>query len=300
MHDALRAYTDYLVFERRRARLTCEAYASDLRQLIDYLSRDCGLVSFGEVRPLHLREFLTRFAESGLGNATLARKLAAVRSLFGYLVERRGLPSNPAALVRSPKLPKRLPPAVSATGLGDLLRSESFASDFPGQRDLTVLLTLYGLGLRRAELLSLSVQDVDRGQTELTVTGKRNRTRLLPVPPALRAQLDHYLRLRSGAFPESTTPALLLTDRGRPLYPKAVYNLCRRNLERAPWSDGRSPHTLRHAFATHLMDEGADLRAVQELLGHASLSSTQVYLHTSAARLIEVYKKSHPKSGREG
>ena len=255
--------------------------------------------------PSHLRGYLVALAGAGATNATLARKLSALRGWFRYLLRRHGLPSDPSASLRTPKLPTRLPPAVDAGGIGSLLRGGDFGADFPGQRDLTVLMTLYGLGLRRAELLGLAVDDVVSfgvggsavAKTRIRVTGKRAKVRVLPVPEALGAQLAHYAELRSGAFAESGTDALFLTDRGRPLYPRAVYALVRRHLERASWADGRSPHVLRHAFATHLMDGGADLRSVQELLGHASLASTQVYLHASPRRLLEVYRRAHPRAG---
>ena len=305
---ALVAYRDYLTYERRLAAPTIRAYAKDLEDLAEVLATDYGLTACDAVGPSHLRGYLVRLAGGGATNATLARKLSAVRGLFGFLVKRRGLARDPTQLLRSPKLPKRLPPAVDAGGLGALLRGDAFGEDFAGQRDLSVLMTLYGLGLRRAELLSLRVADVvDRRQggaaaakTQVRVTGKRNKTRVLPIPATLGTQLAHYVEVRAEAFPDADPEALFLTDRGRPLYPKAVYALVRRHLERASWADGRSPHVLRHAFATHLMDGGADLRSVQELLGHASLASTQVYLHASPKRLLEVYRRAHPRAGTTG
>ncbi len=179
---------------------------------------------------------------------------------------------------------------------------------YSGQRDLTVVMTLYLLGLRRAELLAITLADLSPGVDRLRITGKRGKTRVLPVPSVLRTQWDHYLHLRNARFGESPhlpeqEPALndpsasaFLTDRGKPLYAKAVYNLVRKHLESAGWVEGRSPHLLRHAFASHLMDGGADLRSVQELMGHASLASTQVYLHASAKRLLEVYARAHPRA----
>ena len=301
---AVAAFRDYLTYERRAARQTVRAYATDLTDFAAFLESDYGLTAPRAVGPSHIRGYLLALSAGRAANATLARRLSAIRGLYGYLGARHGLEPDPTARVRSPKLPHRLPPAVDRAGLGALLRGDGFGEGFSDQRDLTVLMTLYGLGLRRAELLSLGVGDVvhARGadlaaKAEIRVTGKRSKTRLLPVPPPLGAQLLHYVELRGAAFDELETDALFLTDRGRPLYPKAVYALVRRRLERASWADGRSPHVLRHAFATHLMDAGADLRSVQELLGHASLASTQVYLHASPQRLLDVYRRAHPRAG---
>lgn len=297
MQNTLAVYRDHLVYERRLAQHTVTAYTADLDQLSSFLREDYGLIAFDAVRPSHLRSYLVSLATDGAVNSTLARKLAAIRGFFAFAKTHGFIPTNPSAVLRSPKLPTRLPPAVSAPHLGELLQHDRFADDFSGQRDLTVLLLLYSLGLRRAELLSLTVGDFTRGASELRITGKRSKTRLLPIPAHVQAQVEHYLTKRSEAFLEDEEDALILTNRGKAFYPKAVYNLCRKHLERAAWADGKSPHLLRHAFATHLMDGGADLRAVQELLGHSSLASTQVYLHASPKRLIEVYQKAHPKAG---
>ena len=302
MKNSLQAFTDYITYERRLAPLTVRSYAVDLDRLQSYLKDEHGLISPAEVRPFHLRGYLMQLATEGQGNRTLARKLTSLRTFFKYCVEREGLERDPTELLQAPKQVRRLPPSVDAGRLGDLLKSEAFGEDFAGQRDLTVMMCLYMLGLRRAELISLTPTQVASGSggvwgcyQTIRVVGKRSKTRLLPLPDGLQRQLEHYLRLRDETFAEPPAEALFLTNKGRALYPKAVYNLVRQQLERVSWSDGRSPHVLRHAFATHLMDNGADLRAVQELLGHASLASTQVYLHASAQRLIDVYRGAHPK-----
>ena len=308
MKLSLNAFTDFLTYERRLAALTVDAYTADIQQLHTYLSENFGLTALEAVRPNHLRAFLMVLATQGATNASLARKLTSIRGYFKFAHQHLNISTNPAALLKSPQIAKRLPPTVAKQGVLELLKSEEFSADFAGQRDLTVLMMLYALGLRRAELLSLKVSDVVNAhpsrsasnniKAELRVTGKRSRTRLLPMPVTLAEQLIHYLQLREETFKGSIEDSLFLTNSGKPFYDKAVYNLCRRHLESASWSDGRSPHTLRHAFATHLMDGGADLRAVQELLGHSSLASTQVYLNASAQRLIEVYKGAHPKAGK--
>lgn len=296
-------FRDFLHYERRLAPLTTRAYVADVRQFLDAVAATDGPVALAAIGPSHVRAYLAERSGAGAANVTLARKLTALRTFFGFAVEHLGSPTDPTALLQAPKKPHRLPPAVDGDRVVDWLQSSAFGPGFPGQRDLAIVMTLYLLGLRRAELLSLRVGDVADGQTEVRITGKRSKTRLLPVVPALRRQWDHYLGLRAERFGDSppdgeaaVPEALFLTDRGRPMYPKAVYGLVRKHLEGADWVEGRSPHLLRHAFASHLMDGGADLRSVQELMGHASLSSTQVYLHASAKRLLEVYRGAHPKA----
>ena len=304
MREDVRVFRDFLHYERRLAPLTTQAYVADVTQFLDAVEADYGPIAPAAIGPSHLRTYLLACSASGAANVTIARKLTSLRTFFAFAVEHLGVASDPTALLQAPKKSHRLPPAVDAERLGAWLRSGSFAMDFAGQRDLTVVMTLYLLGLRRAELLSLRVEDVADGVTQVRVTGKRSKTRLVPVAPALRQQWDHYLAMRAERFGDSLPDgsplpsSLFLTERGRPLYPKAVYNLVRKYLEGADWVEGRSPHLLRHAFASHLMDGGADLRSVQELMGHASLSSTQVYLHASAKRLIEVYQGAHPKARR--
>ncbi len=299
----IEVFGDYLQYERRLAPLTTQAYLADVRQLFTYLADLHGPIALDAVGPSHLRSFLLHLSGQGVANVTLSRKLTSLRTFFAFGVEHLGWSNDPTALLSSPKKPHHLPPAVDEVHLGEWLKSDAFGDDYGGQRDLTVVLTLYLLGLRRAELLSMTLADISSGADKLRITGKRGKTRLLPVPQVLRTQWDHYLSLREASFGESlpevcTDPnaSAFLTDKGRPLYAKAVYNLVRKHLESAGWVEGRSPHLLRHAFASHLMDGGADLRSVQELMGHASLASTQVYLHASAKRLLEVYAKAHPRA----
>ena len=306
MENDLQVFRDFLHYERRLAPLTTQAYVADVRQALASLAEQIGgPIALDAVGPSALRTHLLELSAAGVANVTLARKLTALRTFFAFAVEHLGLPTDPTALLQAPKKPHRLPPAVDAGKLTDWLKSDAFGEDFAGQRDLTVVMTLYLMGLRRAELLSLTVQDVAGGVTKVRIFGKRRKTRLVPVVPALRRQWDHYLDLRGTSFGESlpggapVPDALFLTNKGKALYPKAVYNLVRKHLEPEGWVEGRSPHLLRHAFASHLMDGGADLRSVQELMGHASLSSTQVYLHASAKRLIEVYRGAHPKARRD-
>ncbi len=306
MSTEIEVFGDYLRYERRLAPLSTQAYLTDVRQLSTYLEDFYGPIALAAIGPSHLRSYLLHLSGLGVANVTLSRKLTSLRSFFAFGVEHLGWPNDPTALLSSPKKPHHLPPAVDEVQLGAWLKSDAFGEDFSGQRDLTAVMTLYLLGLRRAELLSMTLADISSGADKLRITGKRGKTRVLPVPQVLRTQWDHYLGLRVASFGDSLPASVsdqnssaFLTDKGKPLYAKAVYNLVRKHLESAGWVEGRSPHLLRHAFASHLMDGGADLRSVQELMGHASLASTQVYLHASAKRLLEVYAKAHPRANGE-
>ena len=300
MRQDLLVFVDFLVYERRLAAHSVTAYRTDLEQFIAFVESQYGLSSLEELRPLHLRSWLVEQSTLGLSNSSLSRKLSALRLFCQWAVEHMGLSQDPSALLRSPKLPRRLPPAVAKEPLLELFKDQRFADDYEGQRDLTMLMCLYGMGLRRSELLGLTVQDLAPGIHQIRITGKRQRSRVIPITPVLRHQIDHYLELRRTFLQdlgeEYSSEALFLTLKGKPYYEKALYNLVSKFLKSASWADGHSPHLLRHAFASHLMEQGADLRAVQELMGHASLSSTQVYLHASAQRLLEVYRHAHPRA----
>lgn len=304
MQETLSVFKDFLIYERRLSPLSVRAYCSDASQLLEFLEKEHGLTGLKSVRPWHLRSFLSFQSQSGVNNATLARKLTSIKNYFGFANQHLNLGSDPSSRLRTPKVLRSLPVSTSAKELKGLLGSNQFKETFEDQRDLTVLICLYALGLRRAELVSLSVNDVffnpaDKHPSvveEVRVVGKGNKMRLVPVLPIVSKQLLVYMDYRKMCFEDCVKQELILTNNGKPIYDKAIYNICKKHLSKVGWSSGKSPHALRHAFATHLMDGGADLRSVQELLGHSSLASTQVYLNASTKRLIEVYQKAHPKA----
>ena len=286
----------YIRSVRRYSEHTVTAYGSDLLQCASFLRAEQGGVALEAAEKPHLRAFVLALLEDELKARTLNRKLSALKAFYGYLMRHHdGYTQNPAQLLKTIKIPAHLPSFAKEDDLGRLLDQTAFSDDFKGQRDRMVLLLLYGGGLRRGELLTLKEEDFDARQSALRVLGKRQKLRVVPLPKPLTQEIEAYLQLKHARFPSSST-YLLLDDQGRPLYPMWVYRLVRRYLGTLSQLEKRSPHVLRHSYATHLLNRGADLNAIKELLGHSSLAATQFYTHTNLRQLKKVYKRSHPRS----
>jgi integrase/recombinase XerC len=288
----------YLQHDRRRSTHTVRAYVATAHRFIDFLGRyrgeavgDTSLLTLGAP---DLRAFLAQRRAEGLGAASAARELSGVRAFLKYAAEQQGSHAQ-LPRTRVPKRPRTLPrPAAPDEVLG-LAENAAEAASAPwiGARDLAILLLLYGAGLRVAEALSLTVRMLPIGAT-LRVTGKRSKTRIVPVVPAVREAIEEYVRM--CPWPLSGEMPLFVGARGGPLNPDLVRRAVAAARRRLGLPDTLTPHALRHSFATHLLARGADLRALQELLGHASLSSTQIYTAVDAARLLDVYRHAHPRA----
>ena len=199
--------------------------------------------------------------------------------------------------VVAPKTGKRLPVVVQAKEIAGLFETiNAFSDDYSGRRDRLMLELLYSTGIRRSELMGLNLEDIDPVRRQFKVLGKGNKERLVPFGPELAGSVENFIELRGKTFPESSHRQLFLTDKGKPLYPKFVYNTVKRYLSMITTVEQRSPHVLRHSFATHLSENGADLNAIKALLGHSNLAATQIYTHNSIERLKEVYRQAHPKA----
>jgi len=289
---------DYLKHDRRRSPHTARAYIATAHRLIAFLGEHLGCaISAKQLAGLtasDLRAFLARRRMEGLGAASAARELSGVRAFLKYASEQSG---SQAALprTRAPKRPRTLPrPATPDDAMG-LAQNAADAASAPwiGARDLAILLLLYGAGLRVAEALSLTGRALPIGAT-LRVTGKRSKTRIVPVVPAVRQAIEDYVR--QCPYPVSGDAPLFVGARGGPLNADLVRRAVAAARKRLGLPDTLTPHALRHSFATHLLARGVDLRALQELLGHASLSSTQIYTAVDAARLLDVYRHAHPRA----
>jgi len=298
----LDAFLRYLAHERRYSAHTLCAYERDL------LDFEAFTEKVYELRPLSCTAHLQQLRHSVLrhyvgslshGRATILRKLSAVRSFLRYQQKIGVLTTNPAGRMALPKKHRRLPEFVRAEDLARLLDeplspTEDPVQKFRAARDQCILEMLYGCGLRRAELVQLRWQQVDTYTRTLSVLGKGNKKRIVPIVRSLLAALTEYLhcchQLKLDYFTR-----FFLTERGKPVYDKLVYRVVRARLQHVP-TEGKHPHLLRHSFATHLVDGGAELNAVKELLGHSSLRATEVYVHTSIGKLKELHKKAHPKA----
>ena len=288
----------YLQHDRRRSAHTVRAYVATAHRLIDFLGRYRGEAVdpaiLAGLESADLRAFLADRRASGLGAASAARELSGVRAFLRYAAEVDGRHAQ-LPRTRAPKRPRTLPRPAAPEEAVELAENAAAAASAPwiGARDLAILLLLYGAGLRVAEALSLTARDLPIGAT-LRVTGKRSKTRVVPVVPAVREAIEDYAR--QCPWPLSGDTRLFLGARGGPLNPDLVRRAVAAARRRLGLPESLTPHALRHSFATHLLARGADLRSLQELLGHASLSSTQIYTAVDAARLLDVYRHAHPRA----
>ncbi|GAB5538630.1 MAG: tyrosine recombinase XerC [Salibacteraceae bacterium] len=246
------------------------------------------------VQRTHVASFIAQLSELGLEPKSLNRKLSAVQSFFEWAIRNGLVETNPARNVKRPKAGSSLPSVVRIESIEKLFREIDFPSGFVGVRDRLIMSVLYACGLRRQELIELRLSSVSKSDRSLRVIGKRNKERLVPLSGDLINEIEVYEDLRGEL--ESDADHLFLTEKGKKLYPSLVYKIVKSYLSQVTPMEKRSPHVLRHTFATHLLNEGANLQAIKELLGHSSLASTQVYTHTSLDKLKDVYRKSHPRN----
>lgn len=296
MDEAIDLFLSYLEHERSASEHTLRAYAEDLTGIID-LMEEIGLSTWEEARYEDLRRVLVALQSRDLSPATVARRLASLRSFYRFLVRKGRLVSSPAAGLRGPRLPQSLPRVLRPAEIEALMESPDRDSPL-GMRDSSILELLYGAGLRISELCALDIPSIDLDRRAVRVRGKGNRERVAPFGRAARDAMQSYL---SDARPQLITSvsgdAVFLNARGGRLTTRSVERVYDRHIVNTAARLKLSPHALRHSFATHLLDGGMDLRSVQELLGHQSLNTTQIYTHVSARRLQEVHARAHPRSG---
>ncbi|HXV86085.1 MAG TPA: tyrosine recombinase XerC [Gemmatimonadales bacterium] len=304
----LRDFLRYLEKERNDSPHTVKAYASDLRAFEAFAHEYYGGAwSWGSVDRLAVRGYMGALQRRGLSRRSVARAVSALRTFYRFLAERHGVEQDPARATRLPRLERRLPPHLDRGQVDQMFRQAHAAAgggDFAALRDLAMLEVLYGSGIRLAELAGLNLSDVDIVSGQLKVRGKGRKERIVPLGGYAERALRRYYTARErllaargrGAGGTGAAGPVFVSLRGRRLSPRSVQRYVTRWLRSVDRGDGLKTHSLRHSFATHLLDAGADLRAVQELLGHSSLSTTQVYTHTSVERLKKVYQQAHPRA----
>lgn len=288
-------FIDHLTYEQRSSPHTVLAYRRDLQQLSAFLKARKGKEEPEWADERVLRAWMMALLEGGASPRTVNRKLSSIRTFFRFARRTGHAGPDPTALLEPPKTPKRLPEFVSEQAMVLLFEGDEAALTFKGLTHRTVLELLYGTGMRLAELLGLEPQDIDLPARTLRVLGKRNKERILPLSDRLVTVLRAYLEARKAVA--SVVGVLLVDELGKPLSRRSVQRTVERYLSRVTTQQKRSPHVLRHTFATHLLDNGADLNAVKELLGHASLAATQVYTHNTVEKLRNAHKKAHPRGG---
>jgi len=293
---SVESFLTYIQHEKRYSPHTVLAYRTDLLHFITFMN-DTYELPPEEARHVHIRDYMVRLMEEEIGANSVGRKLSSLRSFYKYLYRRKIIAASPMSMIKAPKVPERLPVFVDDKKLDYLLDSgEFFDESFPSQRDKLVIEVLFGTGMRLSELLGLKNSDVDFYEESIKVMGKRKKERIIPITKQLVAQLKTYIELKSLQNFNNKTEDLFVTDKGTKVYPLFIYKLVKSYLTYISTQDKMSPHVLRHSYATSLLNRGADLNAIKELLGHASLAATQVYTHNSIERLKTVYKQAHPKA----
>lgn len=292
-------FFNYLSLERRFSPHTLEAYRRDITQFVTFLTTQQHLNSAGEVRHGHVRAWIVYQMQEGQSPRSINRRLSCLKTYFRLLRKRRLLEHDPLQKVVAPKTGKRLPVFVPEPQVADLFTRIDFGDDYRGLRDRLILEVLYATGLRRSELSTLKINDIDLGRFVLRVQGKGGKERIVPFAHYLSHLLENFLAKRSDTFAGTPEPWLLLNTKGQRMTPQNIYTVVHKYLSMVTTTEQRSPHVLRHSFATHLSDHGADINAIKELLGHANLAATQIYTHNSIEKLKKVYDQAHPKSKDE-
>ena len=286
----------YLQYEKRYSPHTLTSYHTDLGQFADYLKEVYQLTDPAEADHAIIRSWILSLVQKHLEARSINRKIACLRSYYKFLLSQQRISVNPMLRIRPPKASKKLPGFVLEEPFNNLLNSFTFEDNFEGHRDKLILEFLYGTGMRLSELLGIEHPDVDLHARTVRVLGKGNKERIIPINDSLYFSLESYLAAKKTLPADNNSQKLLVTTKARPLYPKFVYRVVKKYIGMITTSEHSSPHVLRHSFATHLLNKGADLNAIKDLLGHASLAATQVYTHNSIDKLKSIFEKAHPKA----
>ena len=295
-HTYLQSFIDYIKFEKRFSQHTVIAYSNDMEQFFSFLEDIYQSPSLTQISPGFIRSWLADLMKTEKMNAkSVNRKISTLKAFFKYQLKTGNLDATPMSIIISPKISKRLPVYVEQNETETLFKHVEFNEGFQGATQKLILSLLYTTGMRLGELVHLKQSQVDLKQNVLKVLGKGNKERIIPIGKEIASAIESYLELKSG-LPDADTVFLLVTVKGKKLYPRYVYLVVKKYLTLVTTIQKKSPHVLRHTFATHLTNEGADINAVKELLGHSSLAATQIYTHNTIERLKDVYKKAHPKA----
>lgn len=294
---SIEKYLNYIEHEKRYSQHTITSTSTDLKQFQNYLSDTFELLSVKAALQIHVRSWIAELAEKKISNRSVQRKLSSLKSYYKYLKRLGQLKTSPTEQLVAPKKVERLPQFVEEKNMLELLlKEENFSSSFEGQRDKMILKILYSTGMRLTELININNKDIDDLNGSIKVTGKRNKQRIIPITKDLLIDITKYKNVRQELKTSSEKePHFLLTNKGKKLYPKLVYRKVNHYLSTVTTLTKKSPHILRHSFATHMLNKGADLNSIKEILGHADLSATQIYTHNSIEKLKNVHQQAHPK-----
>jgi len=292
----INSFLKFIQYEKRLSQNTVISYQNDLEQFKSFLPTVCSNQNIEQATYQHIRAWVVSLSEDGLQTTSINRKVAALKSYYKFLMKRDQITVDPTMRLKPLKTKKRLPVFVPETSLMELFDKAKFPEGFAGLRDRLVLELLYGTGIRLSELIGIDEKDVDINGSTVKVLGKRNKERIIPIAAPLCNLVHEYIQQKKIELDQNENTVLIVTDKGSISYPVFIYRLVRKYLNYFVTIDKRSPHVLRHTFATHLLNKGADINAVKDLLGHSSLAATQVYTHNSLDKLKTVFKRAHPKA----
>ncbi len=294
--DNAENFLAYMLYERRCSPLTIKAYRNDLNLFATFLSAS-SLGNITNATSRLVRRWMMHLLSTGYVPRSVNRKIASLRSFYRYLCRMQILTANPCNAIVSIRGPKKLPVFMQENEAEEMLKPTNFSNDYEGQRDRCILQLFYLTGIRSAELVNIKSSQIDLSLDQLLILGKRNKQRIIPITPVLKSVLFSYLQFRKFKFgPMQPTDTLFLTSKGEPIYPTLVYKIVHQHMQMASSVAKKSPHVLRHTFATVMLNHGADLMAIKELLGHASLAATQIYAHSNFEQLNKIYKQAHPRA----
>ena len=294
--SSVQVFLDYLKFQKRYSQHTIISYQNDLKDFFEFIVMNYGNLALSEISTTLIRTWLANLKQDKIAAKSINRKISSLKSFFKYHLRKETISVSPMTTVVSLKVSKRLPSFIEEKDLATLFQYVEFPDTWQGKTDRLLLQIFYQTGMRLSELINLKESQIDKGYNNLKVLGKRNKERIIPINNLLLYSILEYINSKRDNVEIFDAEYLLINDKGKKLQPGYVYKTVKRYLGDVTTNERKSPHILRHSFATHLTNNGADINAVKELLGHSSLAATQIYTHNSIEKLKDIHKKSHPKS----
>ena len=292
----IQEFLNYITFQKRYSENTILSYQNDLKGFFEFIFLEYSITDIKEISTSMIRTWLASLKENKISSKSINRKISSLKSFFRYQLRTRNIEVSPVVSISSLKVNRQLPSFIDEKDIDDLLKNDFFPSTFKGQTDYLIFEILYQTGIRRSELITLKEKDIDRSSCIIKVLGKGNKERLIPVNKQLLTAIDDYISVKRKQFSDSAENFLLVNKNAKKLDPKYIYNIVKENLGKVSTNQRKGPHSLRHTFATHLINNGAPINAIKELLGHSSLAATQIYAHNTIDKLKEVHRQAHPKS----
>ena len=289
------SFLEYIKFEKRYSLHTSNAYSEDLELFFQFINHTYDTPKLKDISPSFIRTWLAYQKDKGVSAKSINRRISTLKSFFKFQLKTGLIEMSPMTIIVSPKVSKRLPVFVEQKNLSDLFDYVEFPDTWDGKMNRLMIVLFYSSGMRLSELIGLKESQIDFGNSNLKILGKGNKERLIPMSETLKSILKDYLLDKKEKFDINSSTSLLVNEKGRTLQPRYVQIQIKKYLSLVSTVDKKSPHILRHSFATHLMNNGADLNAVKELLGHSSLAATQIYTHNTIEKLKDIHKKAHPK-----